>query len=331
MTGIVIEHNVEEICGLPRLFRNISGIAALVGVGFVDVPLDEPDLIDRDLPPRGSPVLEGPGDLPPDEIVALEPPRRIAGVLDRFLVRLAFLGAPRRVPGRLSGEVPKVLQRRLLRLEDRPARGRYHEAGSLAGGAPGGVEPQRDGQLGGVFPGADILLRDLVLRRVVPVVDDAVKELVVVFLLRPLRDGGRPPLVLVVHLDDLAFFEPSDRREQVRSGGAPVGLVSAAGHTTVHGAGIQGSLLFEEKGGFLGRFVVQPHVFFLVLLSPERVDPILDDLLFLPLFDDHGSFDPPVHWISEGVCQLLLADDRRGGIGIGQSFRIDLRDGGRKR
>ena len=283
---------------------------------------------------------EGPGDLPPDEMVALGPPWRIAGVLCYLLVRLSLLAAPRSVPGRLPGEVPKVLQRRLFRLEDRPARPRDHEAGSLAGGAPGGVEAQRDGQLGGVFPRPDVFLRDLVLRRVVSVVDDAVEELVVVLLLRPFRDGGRPPLVLVLDLDDLTFFEPSDRREQVRPRrGAAVGLVAAVVVVVVvvvvaivHRAGIQGSLLFEEQRGFLCCFVVQPHVFFLVLLSPECVNPILDDLLFLlPLFDNHGSFDPPVHRISESVCQLFLADDRRGRTGIIQSFRVDLCDGGRER
>ena len=39
MTRIVIEHNVKEIGGLPRLFRNVAGIAGLSNTGLLRGPM----------------------------------------------------------------------------------------------------------------------------------------------------------------------------------------------------------------------------------------------------------------------------------------------------
>mmetsp|Transcript_12623 Transcript_12623/g.26745 ORF Transcript_12623/g.26745 Transcript_12623/m.26745 type:complete len:405 (-) Transcript_12623:124-1338(-) len=345
MAGVVVEHNVKEVRGLSGLLRNVSGAPGLVGVGFVDVPLDDPYLFDGDQSPRRGLVLEGPQNLPLDQVVALAPPRRIAGVLlwlrGALVAGLAFLGRRRRRRrgfGAGPGQVPEVLRGRLFRLEDLPAGRDDDKAGPLPRGTPGGVQAEGDRQLGGVFSRADVLLGDLVLRRVVSVIDHAVIKVVVVFFLGSLGDGRRPPLVLVPDLNDIALFEQGDRWEQVGSRGKGARgvvllfavFVAGVVHRRRRGR-IQGSLLFQEQRRVLCRLVVEPHVFGLVSFPPERVDPVLQDGLLVLLVEDHGSFHPPIHRISEGVGQLFLAQDRLRGTGIEHGLCVDLGNAGSQR
>mmetsp|Transcript_20913 Transcript_20913/g.49303 ORF Transcript_20913/g.49303 Transcript_20913/m.49303 type:complete len:274 (-) Transcript_20913:819-1640(-) len=208
VTRIVLKDDMKQIGGLSGLFGKKAGISSLVGIGFVDIALDSSRLFDGDVPPGRGLVLKGPEHLSPDPFVPLASPRRIAGVF--LLLGLAFLVAATAFPGcrrrRRPGEFPKVLDGRLFRLEDRPAGSNDHKARSFAGRGPGGVKSEGYGQLGGIFSRFDVLLGDLVLGGVVSVVNDAVKEVVIVLFLWLFGDGRRPPLVFVIDHDNVSLF-----------------------------------------------------------------------------------------------------------------------------